>query len=296
MSDRPLVFLGTPGAAAEVLEALVARGETVVRVVTGADKRRGRGSAVSPSPVKVVAQQHGIPVDHDLSWFEGDLPAGVLGIVVAFGRIIPGEILRRMPMWNLHFSLLPRWRGAAPVARAILAGDSETGVCVMEMDEGLDTGAVIGRIPTSIEPRDTTDSLTSRLVSLGIGLLGSALDSHDVVPEPQTGAPTYASKIDPIEGRIDWTWDANRVDRTVRSLRAYGLISGERVRIVAAEPAAADPDRRLSAGELRVDGLVGTGDGVIRLLRVQRSGKPVQDAAEWLRGWRGPWRFDESGD
>ena len=295
MTQRPLVFLGTPEPAATILESLVRDGRNVVRVITGPDKRRGRGSRTSPTPVKVVAQQHGIPVDHDLSWLEGDTPASLLGVVVAYGKIIPARILAKVPMWNVHFSLLPRWRGAAPVARAILAGDETTGVCVMEMEEGLDTGGVLASSIVSIGDTDTTDTLTARLAVLGAGLLALSLDEHSPTVTPQSGPAVYAHKIDSSEAVIDWSRSAIHIARQVRALRAYTESDGKRLRVVEVD-VVTNPERQGGeTGVVDADLTVSTGDGAIRLVRVQPEGKPIQAASEWMKGWRSrDRRFDVS--
>ena len=139
---RPLVFLGTPIAAATVLSELIRNGFEIAHVVTRADARRGRGSSTTPSPVKQVAIENSISVSHDMTWLQENSNRDLLGVVVAYGKIIPSSVLSHIPMVNIHFSLLPRWRGAAPVERAILAGDMRTGVCIMNVEETLDTGDV----------------------------------------------------------------------------------------------------------------------------------------------------------
>ena len=295
MTDRPLVFLGTPVPAATILESLLLDGRNVVRVVTGPDKRRGRGSRTSPTPVKVVAERHGIPVDHDLSWFEEDTPALLLGVVVAYGKIIPARILAKVPMWNVHFSLLPRWRGAAPVARAILAGDETTGVCIMEMEEGLDTGGVLASSAVSIGDTDTTDTLTARLAEAGAALIAQSLDDEHPTATPQNGSPVYAHKILPSEGLIDWSSSAVHIDRQVRALRAYTESDGRRLRIVEVDVVTSPERQGGETGVVDDDLTVSTGDGAIRLVRVQPEGKPIQAASEWLKGWRSrDRRFDVS--
>src|SRR6202521_2267004 len=164
-----LVFLGTPEAAVEPLRTLVRAGHDVGLVVSRPDKRRGRGSALVPSPLKVAAAQLGLEVADSLDAVVG---AGAeLGVVVAYGRIIPASVLERLPMVNLHFSLLPRWRGAAPVERAILEGDAETGVCLMAVEKGLDTGPIYAVGDTTIDETESADELRARLVEIGCRLL-----------------------------------------------------------------------------------------------------------------------------
>lgn len=224
-----LVYLGTPEVAVPVLKALVAAGHDVRLVVTGVDKRRGRGGELSPSPVKAAALRLGIPVSHSV---DDVLDAGAeLGVVVAFGRIIKPHVLAELPMVNLHFSLLPRWRGAAPVERALLAGDEVTGVCVMKVEEGLDTGGVYARVEVPIAADATLESLRARLVEVGTRLLLDTLADGLGEPEPQTGEPTYAAKIDPSELRIDWSRPAAEIDRLVRLGGAWTTFRGSRVKI-----------------------------------------------------------------
>ncbi|HEY3484200.1 MAG TPA: methionyl-tRNA formyltransferase [Ilumatobacteraceae bacterium] len=226
-----LAFLGTPTAAVPPLRALVEAGHDIRVVVTRADKRRGRGSALSPSPVKEAAVAHGLPVSHRV---DDVLAADVeLGVVVAFGQLIKPHVLERVPMVNLHFSLLPRWRGAAPVERAILAGDDVTGVCVMEVEEGLDTGGVHACVEVPILAGVTADELRAELVTIGTELLVETLSRPLGEPQPQVGEPTYAAKITTDELRVDWTARAEVIDRLVRVGGAWTTFRGERVKLLA---------------------------------------------------------------
>lgn len=274
-----LVYLGTPAAAVVPLQALVAAGHDVDLVVTRADKRRGRGSELSPSPVKQAATELGLAVTTEV---DAVAATGVdLGVVVAFGRIIKPHLLRVVPMVNLHFSLLPRWRGAAPVERAILAGDEETGVCVMAVDEGLDTGGVFALERTPIGPDEGADQLRDRLVDIGTQLLVSTLAAGLGVATPQSGEPTYADKVTPEDLRLDWSRPAVELARLPRVGKAWTTFRGRRLIVVEA--------RRLTRGpEIgALDGtVVGTGDGGLDLVRVQPEGKPVLAAQAWLNGAR----------
>ncbi|MEO7557417.1 MAG: methionyl-tRNA formyltransferase, partial [Acidimicrobiales bacterium] len=200
-----LVFLGTPAAAVLPLEALVTAGHDVALVVSAADKRRGRGSGLLPSPVKSAAVALGLPVTADVDDVLMLSPPAALGVVVAYGRIIKPHLLAALPMVNLHFSLLPRWRGAAPVERAILAGDERTGVCVMDVEEGLDTGGVRARLELPIGIDTTAEELRAELVARGTTLLVDTLARGLGASDPQVGEPTYAHKIDPTELHIDWS-------------------------------------------------------------------------------------------
>jgi methionyl-tRNA formyltransferase len=285
--DRPrrLVYLGTPEVAVPPLRALHAAGFDIPLVVTRADKRRGRGSGLSPSPVKALASSLGIPVATSV---DDALEVGAdLGVVVAFGRIIKPHVLDRLPMVNLHFSLLPRWRGAAPVERGILAGDAQTGVCLMAVEEGLDTGGVYRREVVDIDPDETLDELRGRLVAIGSDLLVDALQTGLGQPEPQVGDVTYAEKIAPDELRLDWTHRAVEIHAVVRLGDAWTTFRDRRLKVHRTERV--DPEHApvvgLAPGQL--DGtLVGTGDGLLRLVEVQPEGKGRQDAAAWLNGAR----------
>jgi len=233
-----MVFLGTPRVAVVALEALHRAGHDVALVVTRPDKRRGRGGDLSPSPVKEAALELGLPVAHEMG---AVLEVGAsLGVVVAYGRIIPAEILDALPMLNVHFSLLPRWRGAAPVERAILAGDTKTGVSIMRLDEGLDTGPVICAKAVEIGEDETAEELAERLARLGADLLVEVLSRGvDGLPpgEPQVGEATYAPKIEPGELRIDWSKSAGDIARLVRVGRAWTTFRNRRILVTRARPA-----------------------------------------------------------
>lgn len=279
---RPLVFLGTPPAAAVVLEQLVESGFQVVHVVTRHDARRGRGSSLMPSPVKEVALRLGLPVSHDLEWMKAHSSMNMLGIVVAYGRIIPASVLLDTPMINIHFSLLPRWRGAAPVERSILAGDDVTGVCIMDIEETLDTGAVYAREEVRITESSTTATLTKELADVGARLLVTTLSNGLGTPVPQGDGATYAKKITTEEARIDWSATAVEIHRHVRALRAFTVLGGARIKIL--EVAIPDGASTLKPGELESDCYVGTGSGDLLLVRVQPEGKGPMAAADWMRG------------
>lgn len=234
-----LVYLGTPDMAVPPLRALAAAGHDIVLVVTRADKRRGRGSAMSPSPVKAAALELGLSVTHDVDdVLQAAADGAELGVVVAFGRIIKPHVLDVIPMVNLHFSLLPRWRGAAPVERAILAGDQVTGVCVMAVEEGLDTGGVYARRDVPIGPDTTATALREELVAVGsellIDTLAAPLGEWVETPEPQTGETTYASKLDRDEFQIDWDRPTVEVHRLIRVGGAWTMFRGKRLKIVEA--------------------------------------------------------------
>jgi len=233
-----------------------------------------------PSPVKAAATAHGIAVTDRVA---DVLDAGVeLGVVVAFGKLIKAHVLDVVPMVNLHFSLLPRWRGAAPVERAVLAGDAETGVCLMALDPGLDTGPVYDCVRTPIGADESVDELRQRLVELGTPLLVEHLTRGLGTPTPQQGEPTYATKIDPAELELDLSQPADVVHRTVRLGRAWTTFRGTRLQVLAARPVSEGPD----VGT--IDGLVlGCGGGTgLELLMVKPEGKGAQDAKAWRNGAR----------
>ncbi|MFM8794994.1 MAG: methionyl-tRNA formyltransferase [Acidimicrobiales bacterium] len=276
----PVVFLGTPHAAVTVLDALVDAGHPVLLVVSRRDARRGRGSSVSPSPVKERATALGIETTDDLDELSRrTFPPDTRGVVVAYGRIIPAGLLEKLPMLNVHFSLLPRWRGAAPVERSIMAGDTTTGVSIMGVEAGLDTGPVFARQEFPVGDLGTV-ALTEGLARLGARLLCGVLADPSAVGEPQSGEATYAAKISPSDLVIDWGEPASAVLRRVRAVAAHTVLEGRRVRVVAAEHC----DGEAGPGQLLADGTVGTGHGCVRLLRVRPESRSEMDAAAWLRG------------
>lgn len=265
-----LVYLGTPDVAVAPLRALVEAGHEVVLVVTRVDKRRGRGSGVTPSPVKAVALELGLPVSHSVD----DVLSGVrnggaeLGVVVAFGQIIKPHVLDVIPMVNLHFSLLPRWRGAAPVERALLAGDSVTGVCVMALEEGLDTGGVYARREVPIGQETTASALRAELVEVGTQLLVDTLarpvDEWINDPEPQTGEVTHAAKFASADYEIDWGMPPADTHRLIRVGGAWTTFRGKRLKI----------------NEARL------GDGRVLPVIVQPEGKAAMAFDAWRNGAR----------
>ena len=279
---RPLVFLGTPDAAATILRSVLDAGIRIEHVITRPDTRRGRGNTVSPSPVKAVALEYGITVSHDLGWISANASRDVLGIVVAYGRIIPESVLKKTPMVNVHFSLLPRWRGAAPVERAILAGDTQTGVCIMEVEPTLDTGAVYARREMALTDTHTSETLTKELAQLGGELLVHVLRNGLGSPVPQEGVTTYAHKLSSEEGRIEWNSTSADVSRHVRALRAFTVVDGQRVRVLEVE--VMPSSTATMPGEIAPDASVDTIDGAIRLVIVHPEGKGPMSGAAWLRG------------
>jgi methionyl-tRNA formyltransferase len=276
---RRLVYLGTPAAAVPPLRALVAAGYEIPLVVTQPDRKRGRGSALVPSPVKAAATELDLPVTTKV---DDALGAGAdLGVVVAFGRLIRPHVLAELPMVNVHFSLLPRWRGAAPVERAILAGDTETGVCVMQLEEGLDTGPVHAVERVAVGPHETAAELREHLVDVGTDLLLRTLATGIGDGIPQEGEPTYANKIDPGELELDWSRPADELDRLVRMGGAWTTFRGRRLKVHRARVHGVAPDG--SPGTL-TGVTVATGAGGLELVDVQPEGKGVQAAGAWRNG------------
>ena len=283
-----LVYLGSPDAAVAPLRALIDAGHEIVLVVSQPDRRRGRGAVLRPSPVKAAALALGLRVSDRLDdAFEAARDGAELGVVVAFGKLISPRLLEAMPFLNIHFSLLPRWRGAAPVERALLAGDSETGVCLMGLDTGLDTGPVYRRAVTPISPTESVAALRNRLVSIGTVLLVDSLTDGFVslgVPQVQVGESTYAAKLDPAEFAIDWFRSADEIGRLVRLGEAWTTFRGKRFKIL--EAAVLTDAVECDAERLgTIDGtVVRTGAGTLRLLRVQPESKGPMAAAEWRNG------------
>ena len=279
-----LAYLGTPAVAVPPLEALVAAGHDVTIVVSRPDTRRGRGTTPTPSPVAASARRLGLAVTDRL---EDVLASGAeLGVVVAYGRIVPAPVLDALGMVNVHFSLLPRWRGAAPLERAILAGDTVTGVCLMRLEAGLDTGPVLTRRELAMDD-EHAGVLAERMARLGAEMLVELLGTGAPLGagEPQRGEATYAEKIRPEELRLDWRRPAPELRRVVRLDRAWTTFRGARLRVldatVSATAAAAD------AVPGRLDGTtVGAGEGALELVLVQPEGRRPMPAEQWLRGAR----------
>ncbi|MGA2951407.1 MAG: methionyl-tRNA formyltransferase [Caulobacteraceae bacterium] len=297
-----LAFLGTPDFAVPTLAAILAAGHEVACVYSQPPAPRGRGRTLAPSPVQAFAMERGLATrtpdsmrasEEAAAFAALDLDAAV---VVAFGQILTAEVLGapRLGCFNLHASLLPRWRGAAPIQRAIMAGDTLTGVEVMRMDEGLDTGPVLARATTRIDALDTAGALAERLSRLGAALMVDTLaalarGSARPRPQPEAGA-TYARKIKTSEARIRWDQPAEEVDRRIRGLSpfpgAWFEAPGVRgpVRIKALLSQAEDGDG--APGEVLDDELlIACGAGAVRILRAQREGRAAADSEEFLRGF-----------
>ena len=299
-----LIFMGTPDFSVPALRALAARHD-ILAVYSQPPRPAGRGKKDRPSPVHQAAEALGLSVRHppsfrdraDLADF-AELRADA-AVVVAYGLILPQALLDapRFGCLNIHASLLPRWRGAAPIHRAVMAGDAQTGIAIMQMEAGLDTGPVLLHQSLPIGPTDTTGDLHDRLAGLGAHLILTALDGIDTIPrtpQPDAGT-TYAAKIDKAEARVDWTRPATEVDRQIRGLSpfpgAWTMIGGERVKLLRSRLAAGSgaPGQVLSG--LTIACGTGTGSGAVEILTAQREGKRPVEAGEFLRGMTLPNRL-----
>ena len=288
--------MGTPEFSVPALDALVDAGHDVVCVYSQPPRPAGRGKKERPSPVHARAEALGLSVRHPVSLKSVDAQADFaalgadIAVVVAYGLILPQTVLDapKHGCLNIHASLLPRWRGAAPIHRAIMAGDQETGVCIMQMEAGLDTGPVLLRAVTPICAEETTDILHDRLSIMGAELIVETLarlDTLQAEPQPEAGV-TYAHKIDKSEARVDWTKSATDVDRLIRGLSpfpgAWTALGDERLKLLSSRTT----DASGSPGMVLDDQLtVACGDGAVQLLRLQRAGKGPQDAQTFLRGF-----------
>ena len=296
------VFAGTPEVAARCLSRLLESRHEVVAVITRPDAPAGRGRRAASSPVAELARGLGIEVLTPASAKDPQLEADLRRLapdcapVVAYGGLIPAALLAvpRLGWVNLHFSLLPAWRGAAPVQHALWHGDDITGATTFALDEGMDTGAIYGTVTERIRPDDTSGSLLTRLAELGAPLLVSTLDAladGTITAVPQAGEPSYAPKVNVEDAHVRWDLPAVGVDRQIRACTpapgAWSLLGDERVRV---HPVALAPDEdRLGAGQLRVgrhDLWVGTATVPVRLGDVQPAGKKPMAAADWARGAR----------
>ncbi|MXV90692.1 MAG: methionyl-tRNA formyltransferase [Acidimicrobiia bacterium] len=279
---RRLVYFGTPQLAVAPLRALSDAGFEVTLAVTGPDRRRSRRGTSEPSPVGRAATELGVPVTHDPA--DAAAAAGAVdgAVVVAYGRLIGSDVLDVLSAVNVHFSLLPRWRGAAPMERAILAADEVTGISLMALTETLDAGPLYAQATTPIGPDETLAELRDRLVALSCPLLVELLRAGPRDPVAQEGEVTWADKIGDDDLHLDWEHPAVELHRRVRLGRAWTTLAGERLRILRAGVV---PTHSGSPGLL--DGLVvGTTAGGLRLDEVQAAGRRALPAGEWHRGAR----------
>ena len=295
-----IVFMGTPDFSVPVLQAL-AKHHQVVCVYTQPPRPAGRGKADRSSPVHQAALALGLPVRHPTRLKDpadqADFAAlgADIAVVVAYGLILPQAVLDapRLGCLNIHASLLPRWRGAAPIHRAIMAGDDTTGICIMQMEAGLDTGPVLLRAETAIDPLETTADLHDRLSAMGAALIGQALEQFPTLhatPQPAEGV-TYAAKIDKAEARVDFSQPAETVDRLIRGLSpfpgAWVQVGAERVKLLRSRVAQGQGD----PGQVLHGFTIACGTGAVKVLEAQREGKRPMPAAEVLKGLTLPARL-----
>ena len=312
-----IIFAGTPEPAVVALEKLIASRHEVAAVITRPDARRGRGRTLHPSPVKALAEKHGIEVLTPSTLKPGTEDGDALRArlaelspeaipVVAYGNLITEDLLH-VPThgWvNLHFSLLPAWRGAAPVQASIAAGDEVTGASTFRIDKGLDTGDILATLEERIQPTDTADDLLTRLAYAGADLLVETMDGLEdgsISPQPQEGEATYAHKIATEDARIEWAAPADVIDRHIRAHTpgpgAWTLLGESRLKV--GPISLADGESGASAlrpGEVRVgkkEVLVGTGSTAVRLGQIQPPGKKMMNAADWGRGLSSQMAKDE---
>ncbi len=293
-----IVFMGTPEFSVPVLEAIAALHD-VVAVYTQPPRPAGRGKADRPGPVAVRAAALGLQARHPVTLrsVEAQHDFAALGadvaVVVAYGLILPQAVLDmpRLGCLNIHASLLPRWRGAAPIHRAVMAGDAETGICIMQMEAGLDTGPVLLRQATAIAADETTLDLHDRLSVMGAGLILRALDGLPMAAETQVGQPSYAAKIDKSEAQVDWTRPAVEVDRLIRGLSpfpgAWCLVGGERVKLLRSRVVVGNG----LPGQVLGGMVVACGTGAVEITLAQREGKRAMTGPEFLRGYALPSRL-----
>jgi methionyl-tRNA formyltransferase len=290
-----VIFMGTPDFSVPVLEALVAAGHKIACVYCQPPRPAGRGKKDRPTPVHARAEELGLEVRHPVS-LKGEAAQAEfaalnadIAVVVAYGLILPQAVLDAPAKGclNIHASLLPRWRGAAPIHRAIMAGDAETGICIMQMEAGLDTGPVLLRRATAIGAEETTAELHDRLSQMGAALIVEALAQvDDLMPEVQLeDGVTYAKKIDKAEARVDFALPAEEVDRLIRGLSpfpgAWVEHDGQRVKLLGSRVVRGEG----APGEVLDDALsVACGAGAVQLLKLQRAGKGPQTADVFLRG------------
>jgi methionyl-tRNA formyltransferase len=298
-----LVYMGTPQFAVPPLRALAETGHEIVGVVTRIDKPAGRGKMLASPPIKLAAQAMGLTVFQPRrvreTGFVEQLRLLVPDIIIvaAYGQILPKDILA-LPKWgcvNIHASLLPLYRGAAPINWAIIRGEKETGITIMQMDEGMDTGAILIQERIPIEPSDTAGTLSEKLSTLGARLITTALQrlaSGEIIPVAQDGSrASLAPLLKKENGLIDWTFPAVEIHNRVRGLfpwpGAYSFLDGKMVKILASEVISGqgDPGRLFEKGKNILD--AGTGSGLLRILSLQAEGKKPMIAAEFIRGHRG---------
>lgn len=294
-----LIFMGSPVFSVPVLDALIGAGHDIAAVYCQPPRAAGRGKAERLTPVHARALELVLLVRHPVSLRTIDAQAEFaaldadVAVVVAYGLILPQAVLDAPARGclNIHASLLPRWRGAAPIHRAIMAGDARTGICIMQMDAGLDTGPLLLREAVDIGPSETTGTLHDRLSKLGAQLMLQALNGLDALTpqwQPEDGV-TYAAKIDKEEAAVDWTRPAEQIDRQIRGLSpfpgAWTIVAGERVKLLGSELCSGQG----TPGEVLAGGFcIACGTGAVRITRAQRAGRGAQDADVFVRGMAMP--------
>jgi len=292
-----LIFAGTPEFAAQALSAIVAAGHEVALVLTQPDRPAGRGMTLQPSAVKKVALEHGIEVFQPLTLKDAEAQAKIAAVgaevmvVAAYGLILPQAVLDlpRFGCINIHASLLPRWRGAAPIQRALLAGDAETGVCIMQMEAGLDTGPVLLRGAFPITANDTTATLHDRLAALGAQLAVEALGKLPLPADPQPAeGVTYAHKIDKAEAAIDWAKSATELDRHIRAFNpfpgAQAQFGGQTVKLWQATPVPGQGEIGAILAVDRQQVVIACGDGALAVTELQKAGGKRLPVQQFLAG------------
>lgn len=295
MSPLRLIFMGTPDFAVPILDALVDAGHHIAAVYCQPPRRAGRGQRLRPSPVQVLAEARGLDVRTPMSLKGAEEQAAFAAldadaaVIAAYGLILPNAVLDapRLGCVNVHTSLLPRWRGAAPIQRAIIAGDDQSGVTIMAMDEGLDTGAILLAQKTPITSQTTAADLHDRLADLGAKLIVQALEKNNLTATPQSQqGVTYATKLDRAEGRLDWSLPAAELERRVRGLNPWPGVwfehGGTRIKVLAA----AVSGQSGAVGEV-LDGLpsIACAEDALTLLRVQKQGRGAMAGGDFLRGF-----------
>jgi len=293
-----IIFMGTPDFSVPALDGLVAAGHEILAVYCQPPRPAGRGKKDRPSPVHTRAMDLGLPVRHPTSLKgaaeQADFAAldADIAVVVAYGLILPQAVLDapRLGCVNIHASLLPRWRGAAPIHRAIMAGDTETGICIMQMEAGLDTGPVLSRAALGIGETETTGQLHDRLARLGAAEIVKTLQRLPKISakaQAEQGI-TYAAKIDKAEAQVDWSQPARQIDRQIRGLSpfpgAWTTCQGERIKLLQSRVVAGQG----APGALLHGLTIATGAGAVEVLMAQRTGKRAMQAADILRGWALP--------
>ncbi|MCS7164206.1 MAG: methionyl-tRNA formyltransferase [Thermodesulfovibrio sp.] len=293
-----IVFFGTPEFAVPSLKALISKGERILLVVTQPDKPKGRGKIIQPSEIKKVAINYGLPLIQPEKIKDEDFIKSLKSlnpeffIVVAYGKILPKEILEipQKGCINLHASLLPKYRGAAPIQWALIKGEKITGVTTMLMDEGVDTGPILLQKEVLIDDEDNAESLSKKLSIIGAELVIETIDKMrkgNIIPKPQTGEPTYAPQLKKEDGKINWNESAIKIFNLVRGTYpwpcAYSFLKDERVKIIKTEVLKGNASAGLII-KAKDELVVGTADGLIKILLIQPEGKRVMTAKEFISG------------